>query len=70
MSDRYYEIDDHLKYEYINGVRDFINHTLTLDIFKKNKLVRHSCSAMCLKFLIHIQLFYLHRNGFKSIYFI
>ncbi|KAG5595091.1 hypothetical protein H5410_036323 [Solanum commersonii] len=41
----------------LDGVRDFIEHTMTLDIFKNNGLVRCPC-------------IYLYHNGFKSRYFV
>ncbi|KAG5575928.1 hypothetical protein H5410_056062 [Solanum commersonii] len=40
-----YEPGAGLKLEFIDGVRDFIEQTMTLDIFKNNGLVRCPCSA-------------------------
>ncbi|KAG5572272.1 hypothetical protein H5410_062038 [Solanum commersonii] len=41
----HYETGGGLKHEFIDGVRDFIEHTMTVDIFKNNGLVRCHCSA-------------------------
>ncbi|KAG5589982.1 hypothetical protein H5410_040496 [Solanum commersonii] len=41
----HYETGAGLKPEFIDGVRDFIEHTMNLDIFKNNGLVRCPCSA-------------------------
>ena len=47
----HYEIGVGLKPEFIDDVRNFIEHTMTFDIFKNNVLVRYPCSACkCLKF--------------------
>ncbi|KAG5595354.1 hypothetical protein H5410_036586 [Solanum commersonii] len=45
MYNMLYETGVGLKPEFIDGVRDFIEHTMTLDIFKNNGLVRCPCSA-------------------------
>lgn len=45
MYDMYYENGSGLKDTFIDGVRSFIDHTLTLDIYRKNELVRCPCSA-------------------------
>ncbi|KAG5626200.1 hypothetical protein H5410_011418 [Solanum commersonii] len=45
MYNMHYETGVGLKPEFIDGVRDFIEHTMTLDIFKNNELVRCPCSA-------------------------
>jgi len=57
----HYETDAGLKFEFIDGVRNFIDHTMTLDIFKNNGLVRCPCSACkclnCFKpdtFMVHL----------------
>ncbi|KAG5577360.1 hypothetical protein H5410_057494 [Solanum commersonii] len=52
----HYETGVGLKPEFIDGVRNFIEHTMTLDIFKNNGLVR---------VMVH-----LYRNGFKPRYFV
>ncbi|KAG5595483.1 hypothetical protein H5410_036715 [Solanum commersonii] len=59
MYNMHYETGAGLKPEFINGVRDFIEHTMTLDIFRNNGLVRCPC------IMVH-----LYRNGFKPRYFI
>ncbi|KAG5610674.1 hypothetical protein H5410_021955 [Solanum commersonii] len=41
----HYEIGVGVKPEFIDSVRDFIEHTMTLGIFKNNELVRCPCSA-------------------------
>ncbi|KAG5614999.1 hypothetical protein H5410_014823 [Solanum commersonii] len=46
MYNMHYETGAGLKLEFIDGVRDFIDHTMTLDIFKNNGLVRCPCSGM------------------------
>ncbi|KAG5591790.1 hypothetical protein H5410_042304 [Solanum commersonii] len=45
MYNMHYETGAGLKPEFIDGVRNFIEHTMTLDIFKNNGLVRCLCSA-------------------------
>ncbi|KAG5585303.1 hypothetical protein H5410_045737 [Solanum commersonii] len=45
MYNMHYETGACLKHEFIDGVRDFIEHTMTLDIYKNNGLVRCRCSA-------------------------
>uniref|UniRef100_M1CU82 Transposase-associated domain-containing protein n=1 Tax=Solanum tuberosum TaxID=4113 RepID=M1CU82_SOLTU len=45
MYNMHYETGAGLKPEFIDGVRNFIEHTMTLDIFKINGLVRCPCSA-------------------------
>ncbi|KAG5579966.1 hypothetical protein H5410_050593 [Solanum commersonii] len=48
MYNVHYETGAGLKPEFIDGVRDFIEHTMTLDIFKNNGLI-HSwfiCTIM------------------------
>ncbi|KAG5631905.1 hypothetical protein H5410_003622 [Solanum commersonii] len=45
MYNMHYETGAGLKPEFIDGVRNFIEHTMTLDIFKNNGLVRCPCSA-------------------------
>ncbi|WMV58437.1 hypothetical protein MTR67_051822 [Solanum verrucosum] len=45
MYNMHYETGAGLKPEFVDGVRDFIEHTMTLDIFKNNGLVRCPCSA-------------------------
>ncbi|KAG5579535.1 hypothetical protein H5410_050162 [Solanum commersonii] len=45
MYNMHYETGASLKREFIDGVRDFIEHTMILDIFKNNGLVRCPCSA-------------------------
>ncbi|KAG5581053.1 hypothetical protein H5410_051680 [Solanum commersonii] len=51
MYNMHYETGAGLKPEFIDGVRNFIEHTMTLDIFKINRLVRCPCSACkCLNF--------------------
>ncbi|KAG5631995.1 hypothetical protein H5410_003712 [Solanum commersonii] len=45
MYNMHYETGVGLKLEFIDGVRNFIEHTMTLDIFKNNGLVRCPCSA-------------------------
>jgi len=68
----HYETGAGLKPEFIDGVRNFIEHTMTLDIFKNNGLVRCPCSACrCLKFFEpHTVMVHLYRNGFKPRYFV
>ncbi|KAG5605543.1 hypothetical protein H5410_027035 [Solanum commersonii] len=56
MYNIHYETGAGLKPEFIDGVRNFIEHTMTLDIFKINGLVR---------VMVH-----LYRNGFKPRYFV
>ncbi|WMV59567.1 hypothetical protein MTR67_052952 [Solanum verrucosum] len=45
MYNMHYETGAGLKPEFIDGVRNFIEHTMILDIFKINGLVRYPCSA-------------------------
>jgi len=45
MYNMHYETGAGLKPELIDGVRNFIENTMTLDIFKNNGLVRCTCSA-------------------------
>jgi len=68
----HYETGAGLKPEFIDGVRDFIEHTMTLDIFKNNGLVRCPCSACkCLNFFKPDRVMvHLYRNGFKPRYFV
>ena len=40
MYNIHYAIGGGLKAEFIDGVRNFIEHTMTLDTFKNNELVR------------------------------
>ncbi|KAG5606373.1 hypothetical protein H5410_027865 [Solanum commersonii] len=57
----HYETGVGLKPEFIDCVRNFIEHTMTHDIFKNNGLVRCPCNRV----MVHV-----YRNGFKPIYFI
>ncbi|KAG5631072.1 hypothetical protein H5410_002789 [Solanum commersonii] len=56
MYNMHYETGVGLKHEFIDGIRNFIEHTMTLDIFNNNGLVRVK---------VH-----LYRNGFKPTYFV
>ncbi|KAG5601161.1 hypothetical protein H5410_032531 [Solanum commersonii] len=56
MYNMHYKTGVGLKLEFIDSVRNFIEHTMTLDIFKNNGLVR---------IMVH-----LYRNGFKPRYFV
>ena len=57
MYNMHYETGAGLEPEFIDGVRNFIEHTMTLDIFKNNGLVRCACIACkCLKFQNQVQL--------------
>ena len=57
---------------FIDGVRNFIEHTIPLDIFKNNGLVTCPCSACkCLNFFeLDTIMVNLYRNGFKPRYFV
>ena len=72
MYNMHYETDACLKPEFIDGVRNFIEHTMTLDISKNNGLVRCPCSACrCLNFFEpNTVMVHLYRNGFKPRYFV
>ena len=72
MYNMHYETGAGLKPEFIDGVRNFIEHTMTLDIFKNNGLVRCPCSACkCLNFFNPDRVMvHLYRNGFKPRYFV
>ncbi|KAG5601168.1 hypothetical protein H5410_032538 [Solanum commersonii] len=56
MYNMHYETGAGLKHEFIDSVRNFIEHTMTLDIFKNNRLVR---------VMVHV-----YHNGFKPRYFV
>ncbi|KAG5632499.1 hypothetical protein H5410_004216 [Solanum commersonii] len=56
MYNMHYETGAGLKPEFIDSVRNFVDHTMTLGIFKINELVRA---------MVH-----LYRNGFKPRYFV
>ena len=45
MYNMHYETSANLKPEFIDGVRDLIEHTMKLDNFKSNGLVRCLCST-------------------------
>ena len=70
MYNMHYETGAGLKPEFIDGVRNFIEHTMTLDIFKNNGLVGCPCSACkCLNFFKPNRVMvHLYRNGFKPRY--
>ena len=67
MYNMHYETGGGLKVEFIDGVRGFIEHTMTLDSFKNNGLVKCPCSACtCLKvFEPDTVMVHLYRNGFE-----
>ena len=68
----HYETGVGLKHEFIDNVRYFFEHAMTLDIFKNNGLVRCPCSACkCLNFFDPYKvIIHLYRNGFKQRYFV
>ncbi|KAM3216298.1 putative protein isoform X1 [Capsicum annuum] len=72
MYDMDYENVGGLKSQYLDGVRGFIDHAMSLDLFQKNGVVRCPCSSCrCLKFFQpDIVMTHLYRNGFKPRYFV
>ena len=67
-----YETGGGLKPQYLNGVRGFIVHAMSLDLFQKSGVVRCPCSSCrCMKFFQpDIVMTHLCRNGFKPRYFV
>ncbi|KAM3360740.1 putative protein isoform X1 [Capsicum galapagoense] len=72
MYDMDYENVGGLKLQYLDGVRGFIDHAMSLDLFQKNGVVRCPCSSCrCLKFFQpNIVMTHLYRNRFKPRYFV
>ena len=68
----HYEGGYGLKPEFIDSVRNFIEHTMLPDIFKSNGLFRCPCSAcMCLKFFEPDKVMvHLYCTRFKPRYFV